>query len=573
MPAYERIHRRQALLTFLVGLAALVVINVLAGSRLGDTRLYTALDLTEDQRYTLTEPTRRQLTELREPVYIRVLLEGELPADYQRLRDRVAETLEDFRTYTDYLQYEFADPLAGSAEEVRQRQEAMFDDGIVPLTDYQQTAGERTTRAIYPYLLVYTEDRQRIVPLLEAARPDVSIAEQLNQAESLLEYQLSRAIAGLTATDRPVIAFTRDHGELPNAQFADLVSELRKDYEIGPLYLDSVSLVPDQIDLIVVAKPTLPFSDTAAFQLDQFVMRGGKIVWAIDAVAMDFDSLRATGEAFPQLRALGLENLFFRYGFRLGNQLVLDLANSPIPIATSQGPNGPQVNLVPFPYHVTALPAANHPIVDHLDAVDLRYPTLLEPVGSSEAAQTTTLLSSSTNARRQRLPSAIDLDAQKFSVELERFNEANLPLAFLIEGTFTSPFTNRLGRGQQELLERAGQAYRAESVPTAMVVISDGDVLANSVTRRGEVGTLGINRFSGIPYANKTFLLNAISYLLDPNGSITSRGKQTTLRLLDRSRAQSEATYWRVLNVVVPLVALLVFGLLSTYLRRRRYAR
>ena len=569
----ERTHRRRALLTLLVGVAALLLVNVLAGSRIGDTRLYAALDLTEDRRYTLTPQTREQLTRLDQPVYIRILLAGELPANYERLRSRIAETLEDFSGYTDYLQYEFADPLTGTAEEIRQRQEAMFQDGIVPLTDYQQSAGERTTRAIYPYALVYTEAQQRIVPLLAAGRPDVPVAQQLNQAESLLEYNLSRAIAGLTDPERPVIAFTLGNGELGSAQFADLVSELRKDYEIGPLYLDSVSLVPEQIDLIVVAKPTLPFSDTAAFQLDQFVMRGGKVLWAIDGVAMDYDSLRASGEALPQARTTGLEDLFFRYGFRVTDQLVLDLANSPIPIATSQGPTGPKVSLVPFPYHVTALPTGGHPIVRNIDAVDLRYPTLLEQVGDTQQIKRTLLLSSSNRARRQRLPSAIDLDAQKFSVELDRFDEADLPLAYLLEGSFSSPYANRLGQDLQQLLDNRSTDYRATSPPTAMIVVSDGDVLANSVSSRGEVGTLGINPYSGIPYANKTFMLNAISYLLDPGGIIGTRSKEVTLRLLDQNRAQAEATYWRVLNIVVPLVLLALFGLVFTFLRRRRYAR
>ena len=572
-PPRERIYRQQALLRFGVGVALLVVVNVLAHSRLSGTRLYTAFDLTGDKRYTLSASTRDQLAALDQPVYIRILLDGELPASYQRLRTALAEQLEDFSTYTDYLAYEFADPLAGTADEVRQRQEAMYQDGIVPITDYQQSAGERTTRAIYPYALVYAGEQQRIVPLLEAARPDVPIAQQLNQAENLLEYQLTRAIAGLTATNKYTIGFTLGNGELPPAQFADLVSELRKDYEVGPLYLDSVALVPEQIDLLIVAKPTAPFTPDEAFRLDQFVMRGGKVIWAMDAVAMDFDSLRATGEALPQARTTGLEDLFFRYGFRLGEQLVLDLANSPIPIATTQGQAGPKFTLVPFPYHVTALPATTHPIVLNIDAVDLRYPTLIEAVGNQNGVSSTVLLASSDHARRQGLPSTIDLDAQKFSVELDRFNEAKLPLAVLLEGTFASPYANRMSSSYESLLRRAGQSYRAESVPTAMLVVSDGDVLANSVSSRGEVGTLGVNPYSGIPYANKTFMLNAVAYLLNPAGIITSRNKDVRLRLLDQNRALAEAGYWRSLNLALPLVVLLLFGITFNWLRRRRYAR
>ncbi|MBB4077807.1 gliding-associated putative ABC transporter substrate-binding component GldG [Lewinella aquimaris] len=573
MSGLESKYRTQALVQLLLAVALLVVINVLANSRIGNTRLYGALDLTQDKRFTLTEHTQRQLADLDEPIYVRILLEGELPASYERLRTAVEETLEDFAGYTDYVEYEFVDPLIGQPDDVRQRQEDMLKDGIIPITDYQQSAGERTTKAIYPYALFYYGDRQRIVPLISSARPDVPIEQQLNQAENLLEYNFTRAIDGLLSNDKPVIGFTLGNGELGPLQFADLVSELRKDYEVGPVYLDSFATLPPDIDLLIVAKPTETFTDFEAFQLDQYVMNGGKVVWAIDAVAMDYDSLRATGEAYPESRTTGLEDLFFRYGFRLGNQLVLDLVNTPIPIATNQGQTGPKFSLVPFPYHVLALPQGDNPIVQNLDGVDMRYPTLIELVGGDDAVEETVLLASSDRARRQRLPSPIDLDAQKFSVDLERFNESDLPLAVLLRGTFSSPYANRLSRENERLLERGGLSYRDQSVPTSMIVISDGDVLANSVNSRGEVGFLGVNQFSKIPYANKTFMLNAVEYLLNPDGVIASRSKQVKLRLLDQNRALQESGYWRFLNLGVPLLVLTVFGLLFHYLRRRRYAR
>lgn len=573
MASLEKKHRFQSLLQFLLAVVLLIVINVLANARLGGVRLYSALDLTEDGRYTLTDNTIRQLDSLREPIYIRILLDGELPASYDRLRTRVAETLEDFTGYTNAIEYEFVDPLAGDPEDVRERQEAMLEDGIFPLTDYQQTAGERTTKAIYPYALFYYGNRYRVVPMLETTRPDVPLAVQMNQAENLIEFKFVQAITSLTENDKPIVGFTLGNGELEGRRTFNLVSELRKDYEVGPVYLDSFATIPQEIEVLIVAKPTVPFTDFQSFKLDQYIMNGGKVLWAMDAVAMDFDSLRATGEAYPQTRELGLENLFFQYGFRLGNQLVLDLVNTPIPIVTTQGQSGPKPTLVPFPYHVLALPDADHPIVQNIDGVDLRYPTLIEQVEGSQGVRETVLLSSSTNSRRQRLPSPIDLDAQKFSVDLDRFNESNLPLALLLEGTFESPYANRLSRENEATLRQSGMSYRAESVPTSMIIVSDGDVLANSVNSRGEVGFLGVNPYSKIPYANKAFMLNAIEYLLNPDGVITSRSKQVKLRLLDQNRALAEAGYWRALNLGVPLVLLAIFAWLFNFLRRRRYAR
>ena len=570
----EKKYRLRALIQLTLAVVLLIVVNVLANARLGGTRLYGALDLTEDKRFTLTDKTRRQLTELEEPVFVRILLEGELSANYQRLQTAVRETLEDMQGYNPLLEFEFADPLLGTPEETRQRQEDMAQDGIVPITDFRQTAGERSTRAVYPYALFYYADRQRIVPLLEAARPDVPIERQLNQAENLLEYHFTRALASLTNDDRPVVGFTLGNGELPGPNFADLYQELTKDYEVGPVYLDSFATLGTEIDLLIVAKPTVPFNDFQAFKLDQYVMNGGKVIWAIDAVGMDFDSLRATGEAYPQARQTGLDDLFFRYGFRVSSQLVLDLANTPIPIATNQGQSGPKFSLVPFPYHALGLPTGDNPIVQNIDAVDLRYPTLIEPVGDNGSVRQTVLLTSSDNARRQRLPSPIDLDAQKFSLDLERFNEADLPLAVLYEGAFTSPYANRLNRENEALLREGGLDFRATSVQTSMIVVADGDVLANSYNaRRNEFGELGVNEYSQIRYANRTFMMNAVEYLLDPRGVIGSRSKEVKLRLLDQNRAVAEAGYWRTLNLALPLLALALFGLLFNYLRRRRYAR
>ena len=573
MQTLEQKHRIQSWIQLALAVLLLVIINVLANSRLGGVRLYTAVDLTEDRRFTLTDNTVEQLSALEAPVLIRVLLDGELPANYDRLRTRVRESLEDFTGYTDEVEYEFVDPLAGDPEEVRERQEAMFEDGIVPLTDYQQTAGERSTQAIYPYALFYYGNRYRVVPLLETTRPDVPLAQQLNQAENLIEYKFTQAIKSLTDSEKPLIGFTLGNGELEGRRSYDLVSELRKDYEVGPVYLDSFATIPQDFKLLVVAKPTRPFTDFEAFKLDQYVMNGGKVIWAMDAVAMDFDSLRATGEAYPQTRELGLDNLFFKYGFRLGNQLVLDLVNTPIPIVTSQGASGPKPTLVPFPYHILALPSADHPIVQNIDGVDLRYPTLIEDVETNPGVRRTVLLASSDNARRQRLPSPIDLDAQKFSVDLDRFNESQLPLAILLEGTFESPYANRLSRENEAILRQSGMDYRRESVTTSMLVISDGDVLANSVNSRGEIGYLGVNPYNKIPYANKAFLLNAIEYLINPSGVITSRSKQVKLRLLDQNRALAEAGYWRTLNLVLPLVLLAIFGAVYHFVRRRKYAR
>ncbi|MTB50496.1 gliding motility-associated ABC transporter substrate-binding protein GldG [Lewinella sp. W8] len=573
MANLEKQYRRHSLLQFFLALALLIIINVLANARFGTTTLYGALDLTEDKRFTLTDNTVDQLLQLEEPLLVRVLLDGDLPANYQILRQKIEETLLDFASYSDNVQFEFADPLEGDIEQVRDRQRQLQEDlGILPVTVYAASASQRQTNAVYPYAILYYGNRLRVVPFLEPALPSISEERRINQAEALLEYKLSRAIHGLTNDDKPVVGFTLSNGELPGVKTFDLVSALREDYEVGPVYLDSFATIPTDIELLVVAKPTVPFSDFDAFKIDQYIMNGGKVLWAIDAVAMDYDSLIGRNEFYPQPRSLGLEDLFFKYGFRLEPVLALDLVSTRIPIVTGTNQGKPNISLVPFPYHVMAIPEGEHPIVKNLDPVDLRFPSVISYVNDDPKVAKTLLLKSSPRSRRQRLPSPIDLDAQKYSLDQARFNEDSLALGVLLEGVFESPYANRLSRENEAILRENGMAFRRESVPTRMMVISDGDVLANEVRNGNEPLRLGENRWEKFQYANKSLMLNAIEYLINPDGVIGARGKEVKLRLIDRETARTEATWWRFLNIVAPLLLLAIFGLVFNWLRRRKYA-
>jgi gliding-associated putative ABC transporter substrate-binding component GldG len=574
MAQLERKHRTQSLLQFGLALALLIIINVLANARFGDTPLYGALDLTEDKRYTLTDNTLEQLTALEEPLFVRVLLTGDLPADFQRLADKVEETLVDFAGHNDLLEYEFADPLAGTPEQRTERQKNLADEGIVPETVYSaESAAERSATVVYPYAIFYYGGRTRIVPLLQAAPRGFSSARQLNKAEALMEYNFSRAIEGLTNNDKPLIGFTVANGELPAANTGDLVSVLRKDYEIGPVVLDSFVSIPQDIKLLIVAKPTVPFEDFEVFKLDQYVMNGGKILWAIDKVAMDYDSLQGRNEFYPVARELGIDDLLFKYGLRMTPVLGLDLNSTKIAIVTGTSGGRPKVEATPFPYHVMAVPQGEHPIIKNLDPVDLRFPTVLETVNDEDPdIKKTLLLKSSPRSRRKRLPSAIDLDAQKYQLDIDRFNEKGLPFAYLLEGTFKSPYANRLSQANEQALREGGLPFRKTSEPTRMIVVADGDVLANPIVR-GETYPMGYNIWEKFTYANKPFILNAVEYLLNPEGVISARAKDVKLRLLDREAALADSFKWQAINIIVPLAILLVFGFIFNFIRRRKYAK
>lgn len=569
--------RVQSLVQFALVVAALILVNLLANGRVGGRPLYGAIDLTEDKRYTLTDNTIKQLETIEDVVFIRVLLSGELPASYQRLQNSVRELLEDFRGRNSLVEYEFSDPLAGDPETVAERQRNLAEEeGIRPVPIYEQRANQREVKVVYPYAVVYYGGRRQVINLLENETPGIPREIVLNKANALLEYKFSNAIEKVLSANRPLLAFTTGHGELPPIRTADLERTLRESYEVGRLHLDSVALIPNEIEVLIVAKPIEPFDARDAFKIDQYVMNGGKILWAVDPIAMSLDSLRGgRNEFFPGPYDLGqLDDLFFRYGFRMNQNLVMDLVNTRIPITVSRIDGQPAIEKFPFPYHVLSLPYGPHPIIKNLDPIDLRFPSSIDlTVEAQGEINKTVLLTSSENSRFQRLPSGVDLDMQKYDLEREYFDEQNQVLAALLEGTFTSPFANRLTEDNREVLRQIGQEYRAESLPTRMIVVSDGDWLANSITRDQQIQPLGYNIYEGYQYDNKTLALNMIEYLRDDEGVITARGKEIKLRMLNRDLAVAETGFWRFFNIGLPLIFLTLFGLLYHFIRRRRYSK
>lgn len=574
MQRLEHKKRRQAILQFALVLVALFLINFLANGRIGNTRLFTAFDLTQDQRYSLTDNTKQMLDELDGVIYVEVLMEGDFPATYERLRASVRSTLEDMRSRSSFIEYRFSNPVAGRPERVRERQEQLAAMGIVPVTLVRGSATEREAKSIYPYAILSYDGREEVAPLMSSA-PGQSAETTVEESISRLEYNLTSAIERLLNPNRPLIAFTEGRGELSPLATAALESRLRQQYDVGRASLDSFAAIPQDIELLIVAKPTIPFSDKDLFKLDQYIMNGGKVLWAVDGVAMDLDSLRERNEYYPSPYELNLNDLFYRYGLRVNGDLVLELDNaSTIPIRVGSVNGNPQIENLPFPYHVVATPRGDHPIIKNVDPIDLRFPSSIDlNIGTPNPIDKTILLMSSNRARFQRLPAAIDLDVQKYALDADRFNRDSLVMGVLLEGQFTSPYANRISEAFKADLQAIGMDFKAESAPNRMIVVSDGDLLANTLDREGKVSPLGYNPYHRYLFDNKDLALNMIEYLLDDQGVVTARGKRVRLRLLDRVAAEEDAGFWRTVNIGLPILVLVLFGLVFNYIRRKKYGR
>lgn len=565
--------KTQTAIQLLLGVAVVVLLNLVANSRIGGRPLYGALDLTEERRYTLAPGTVDLLEQQKDIIFVRVLLKGEFPAGFKRLQEATREVLEDFRAVSPYIEYEFFDPNSGSVDAINARREQYKEEGMVPVNLRVKGTDGTSTKTIYPYAIINLGERSEYVNILENEVPGVPSDVVLNSAVALLEYKLANAIQKLRRSYKPIVAFTTGQGELPPVKTADLERDLRSAYEVGRLVLDSVAAIPQEIAALVVAKPTQPFSERNKFKLDQYIMNGGKVMWLIDRVAVDLDSLQGRSQFYPKPYELNLDDLFFKYGVRMNNDLVLDLRSTRIPLAVGVVGDAPQFDLFRYPYHVLALPESRHPIVRSLDGINLLYPSSIDVSPRTKTdVQKTVLLSSSTSSRYQKLPVGLDFDFLRQDLDPAKFKEAPMALAVLLEGTFPSMYENRLDEATQAMLRDIGAEFKKASVPNRMLIVSDGDVVANPARPDGTVLPLGFNIFEKYQFANKTFLVNALEFLLDEGGIIQARGKEVRLRMLDTERAEAETTYWQLLNIGLPVLLLVVFGFIYNMVRRRKYA-
>ncbi len=554
--------RTQAFIILALSIIILIAINVLGAFFFGK------IDLTEEKRFTLTEPTRNLLTNLDEVVYVQVLLDGDLPAGIKRLQTATQEMLADFRSYSGYVEYDFVNPAGGTVEEINANRKELAKDGIMPNNLRVKEADETREIIFYTYAIVTYKNRSMPVNLVDK---DGGVLDDftINNSISLLEYKLANAIQKLQTYKKPVIAFTQGHGELTEAQTGDFRRTISQHYKVGNFNLDSTSVISTEVDAIIIAKPRGPFSDRDKFLIDQYIMNGGKVIWLIDRMAINLDSLYQ--KDFLALDyPLNLEDQLFKYGARIEPNLVLDLQCTPIQLEIDA--NGTKDQFQWF-YHPVALPTSDHPIVKNMDGINFLFPSKVDTIKTKTPVQKTVLLASSDKSREQYSPVRVNFEILRYKPDPDKFNKPNIPLAVLLEGEFPSLFEGRVSQGMNAMLNEIEQPFKATSTPTAQLVIGDGDLIKNLINKENQpVKSAGFNQFANYTFANKNFLINAIEYMLDGGGIIDARGRDVKLRFLNKEKADAEKTYWQLFNVVLPIVLLVLFGVIYNWFRRRKYA-
>jgi len=554
-------HRKwESILGFTAIILALVLINIYLG------RTPLRIDLTEEKKYTINPATRNLLENLDDVVYVEVFLEGDLNAGFRRLQKSIRETLEEFRVYAGKrLEYKFTNPGDAPNPTARNRfYQQLAQKGLPPTTLYDNIDGERTQKVIFPGAIISYRNREAPVLLLKGNKT-ASPQEQLNQSVEGVEYELAAAIQKMTIKEKKKIAFVQGHEELSPEQLTDFRRSLEELYLVDFIDFNNPQL--SEYEVLMVVQPKKPFSITEKYRLDQYLMQGGRGLFLMDKVQMNLDSI-ALGGAYAFGYDLNMEDLLFRYGVRLNMDLVQDLRSGTIEVVTGNFGDRPQVERLRWPYYPFISNYSKHPTVRNLDVVYAKFVSTIDTVKAVGVTKTP-LMFSSQYTRVKNAPTIVGLDELKEDLDPERYNKEFVPVGWLLEGTFSSLFANRL---PPPGISAAGK--RKESVPTKMVVIGDGDIPRNEFDpETGNPLPIDFDRASRQALSNKEFLMNTLAYLVDEDGLIASRAKQVTLRPLDTFRIKEEKTFWQVFNIALPVGLVIAFGLGYHWLRRRRYAK
>jgi ABC-2 type transport system permease protein len=553
-----------------VTVLALVAVNWLA------SRFHYRLDLTNEKRFTLSAPTKKIIRQLPGPVTVEVFLTGASNAGFTRLGKAAEELLQEFKEVGgSKLQYRFVNPADGVEGTNITYADTLMAMGLAPINLTSQVKQGQQQQYVYPVALMHYEGRTVPVELYSGAKAAISFRE-INSAEAQLEYKLAEALTRLTTTERPMVAYSYGNGE-PDPQSPvvyDLMQNvLAPDYNFFKFNLNTQRVIPDTFKLLLVVKPTVAFSEEEKVKIDQFVMRGGRVLFFLDKLEAEMDSLQTLNQVVAYDRGLELNDLLFKYGARINGDLVMDLQCDFLPFDVNG--NG-QYEFLHWNYFPLLESKENHAINKGLGLVSGKFVNSVDTV-EAENIRKTFLLNSSANARSISTPALISGKENVNEPVNEKFKKPHIPVAVLLEGRFTSLYKNRASQAMIDSMASYGGNFLQQCISdNKIIVVADGDMVLNAMVKQQPI-PMGMNPFTlgsqfEYEFANRSFLQNCISYLINQNGLAEVKAKDYSISLLDKKKVDAQRTFWQAINIAVPLLLLLVFGLGYQWWRRRRYA-
>ena len=559
------ISKKNNLKAVLIILTIVLVLNVMGRS------FFHRFDLTNDKRYTLSPTSLTIIKQVQNPLSIKVYMQGDLPAEFKRLQQETKQLLEEFQAYNSNIVFEFVDPLENKDASMDNIKD-LYRKGLTPINITVDDKGKQSQAMVFPWAIAVYDNKEVNIPLLKNIM-GASTTQKVIGSVQHLEYSIAEGLNKITKAKQKKIAVIKGNGELEDILMAKFLLQVRESYFIGPFTLDSVAKNPigsldalEKYDLAVIAKPTETFTDSEKQVLDQFIINGGKTLWLVDQVSAEMDSLyNPSGATLAYPRDLNLNDMFFKYGIRINPDLVKDEQGSPIKLATGEQGSATQFQEFNWKFAPQIYPNSLHPIVKNLGGIKFDFANPIDTL--KNGIKKTILLQSSQYSKKIGTPAEINLNivAEETSPN-DYLNKGKIPLSVLLEGSFRSMFENRVLPFEQKTFQATGKENK-------MIVISDGDLIKNQLDKNFQPIELGYDQRSGNLYDNKDFLINCVNYLLDDTGLINIRSKDLDLPLLDKEKVYENYTRTQILTIGLPILILGLFGVVFTFLRKRKYSK
>jgi ABC-2 type transport system permease protein len=527
-------------------------------------------DLTSEKRYSLSDNTKELVAHLSKDLHFEVYLSGDLPYGFEKLQKASIEMIDELASYSNVnISYSLISP--SDIVNPKKRQEffdQMMSRGLSPINLQEKTSdGSLNQKLVIPGIILHDQEKETSVNLLKSVA-DLSADQNLNHSIEELEYELTSAIRVLQNIKPKEIAFLTGHSELNEYEVADFTASLLQRYEVKRIKARDLLKVQSHFSALVIAQPRDEFSEQDKYCIDQYVMKGGSVMWLVDEVVASMDSLTTKESIMAFFKPLNMEDQLFKYGVRINPDLVMDVQSQLVPVQTALP--GQPAKFTPAPWYYCPLLTApdSHPITRKLNVVKVEFANSIDFVGDSKQIEKQVLLASSNYSRLEKVPALISLDIVNKKMSAADFPSGSKNIAVLLEGVFPSVFQNRIWKGMSK------EEFKSESVPTKMIVIADGDIIKNRVRGVGnnrQIEALGYDRYTKKTYGNRNFLLNCIDYLCDDTGWMQLRSREVKLRLLNKTKIQSERLFWQLVNILLPLLLLLFFAGARFYFRKRKF--
>lgn len=559
--------RTKARISFLSTVLIIVVAAVAA------SLLRFRVDLTEDNRYTLSDPTKKVLSGIKNDIFIQVYLDGEIPIPLKRLKRSVNEMLDEFRIASDRkIDFEFINPSEGKDQKQRNaKYESLAAKGLNPIKLQAADAeGGSTQKIIFPGMILNYNGIEVPVNILKNNQ-SISYEQNILHSVEGLEYEMIQTIATVCSDTVYKVAFLEGQGEIPEIQTADITMNLARYFTVDRGEIGGKPGILDGYAAVIVAGPEKEFTEADKLVLDQYIMNGGKVLWLFDEVSVNADSL-VYGETAGLYRPLNLEDQLFRYGVRVNPVIIQDLDCMVIRLKVTGSDGRPQLVPAHWVYYPKLNPVQNHPVTKNINKVKGEFVNYIDTVGLDPLIHKKILLTTSQYTRTLSPPVIIRLKEAELIPDEKDYNKQNLPVAVLLEGKFTSVFKNRM---TSAIIDDRNFKVKTESRPTRMIVVSDADIIRNEIKREGTEVTplaLGLDKYTTQIYGNRDFIVNCLNYLVDDNGLMELRSRELKLRLLNASRIKNEKLKWQLINIVGPVLIVVLAGIIYAYFRKRAYA-